>query len=125
MGNILKKIMILEDSDLIRTSLALYLKKMGYVVYDASNCKSALKIIKENDIALFIVDIDMSDNERIKFFNEINNDDDLRYTPIIMISGEHKCNIIEKNDDTGERFWMINTFDAVKLFSTIKNLLAI
>jgi len=123
MGNRLKEILIFEDSDLIRRSLAYYLKKMGYIVYEASNSESALKTIQENNIALYIVDIDMPDKERINFFNAINSNKVTRNVPVIMISSEYNCNIIEEYDNTGVRSWMINTFDAVKLFSTIKNLI--
>jgi len=123
MGSILKEIMIFEDSDVIRTSLTYYLKKMGYIIYEASNSESALKTIQENDIALFIVNIDTPDEERIKFFSAINSNKVTRNVPVIMISSEYNCNIIEEYDNTGVRSWMINTFDAVKLFSTIKNLM--
>ncbi len=57
--------MIIEDSEFIQKSLSIYLARMGYIIYEASKCQAWTNIIRENDIDLFLVDIDMPDKEII------------------------------------------------------------
>lgn len=119
----LKIIMIFESADFILSSLASDLKKLGYTIFEVSSCKAALNIIKEIDISLFIIDIDIPDNDRMDFFNALNNNKVSLHVPVIMVSGKYNCIIKEAYDGTGVKSWMIRAFDEIKFPGIIKNLM--
>ena len=52
-----KKILVIDDEELVTKSLNHLLKKKGYSVFIASNYQEAMKGIKENDFDLIVSDI--------------------------------------------------------------------
>jgi DNA-binding NtrC family response regulator len=56
-----KKILLIEDESLIRSSLARALRKDGVVIAEAQNCQEALEKLKNEGCNLAIVDLYLED----------------------------------------------------------------
>ena len=69
MKRINKMVLIVDDIDDVRESLALLFIDEGYDVVQASNGLSAIKSIEENDVDLLITDILMPDMDGVELIN--------------------------------------------------------
>ncbi len=120
-----KKIMIVDDSNAIRQSLAFTLKSVGYEVVEASNGVDALKIMKEHSIGLFISDINMPEMDGITLLKKIKEDKDYNHTPVIMLTTEASGDMINEGKEAGAKAWMIKPFQPDQLIDAVKKLFVV
>ena len=78
-------ILVVDDDKEIVNAIEIYLTKEGYNVLKAYNGMEALKIVKENDIHLILLDIMMPKLDGISTANLIRKD---KAIPIMMISAK-------------------------------------
>lgn len=72
-----KKILILDDEESIRQSIAAFMEDEGLVVYQAGSAEEALVILQENDIFGAVVDIRLPGEDGNSFMakaHQINPD---------------------------------------------------
>ncbi len=68
----MKKILLIEDESLIRSSLARALRVEGVVISEAQNCKEALEKLRNDGCDLAIVDLFLEDGMHgLKLISEI------------------------------------------------------
>lgn len=90
------KVLVVDDEALIRDVVKEYLLLDGYEVYEASNGKAAISIVKENNIDLIIMDIMMPEMDGYQALKEIKKIKDI---PSIVLSAR------------GEEFDKLTFFD--------------
>lgn len=78
-------ILVVDDDKEIVGAIEIYLKKEGYNIVKAYNGNQALKIVKENEIHLIILDIMMPEKDGIETLKEIRKDKSI---PIILLSAK-------------------------------------
>ena len=78
-------ILVVDDDKEIVGAIEIYLKKEGYKIFKAYNGKEALKIIKENEIHLVILDIMMPEKDGLETLSEIRKDKNI---PVILLSAK-------------------------------------
>jgi two-component system, NtrC family, response regulator PilR len=66
-----KKVLIVEDEELMRSILRRLLEGEGYEVFTADSAEAALLVIPENDIAVTLSDIKMSGMDGIALLDQI------------------------------------------------------
>lgn len=81
----MKRILIVDDEDLVRETLADYLDSVGHAVEQADSGKKALKLIDETVFDLIILDIFMPELDGIEFIQLLGAKQS--HPPIISISG--------------------------------------
>lgn len=75
-----------DDKDILET-IEVILQGKGHEVYTANNGKDGLKLIKEKKPNLIIMDVMMDDfTEGFHAVYEIRKDDEIKYTPIMMLT---------------------------------------
>lgn len=80
----LRKILVIDDEELIRKPLNDFLRKEGYIVIEADNGKTAIEIIShEQDISLVILDTMLPDYDGWMVCREIRK---ISKVPIIMLA---------------------------------------
>jgi two-component system chemotaxis response regulator CheY len=120
-----KKVMIVDDSNAIRQSLAFTLKSAGYEVVEASNGVDALNLMKEHAIGLFISDVNMPEMDGITLLKKIKADKDYNHTPVIMLTTEASGDMINEGKEAGAKAWMIKPFQPDQLLGAVKKLFVI
>ncbi|MCX7905754.1 MAG: response regulator, partial [Elusimicrobiales bacterium] len=81
------KIVCVDDDKDILETIELILQGKGHEVYTANNGKDGLRLIKEKKPNLIIMDVMMDDfTEGFHVVYEIRKDDDIKYTPIMMLT---------------------------------------
>ncbi len=80
-----KKILVVDDDELIRDGLKSFLTRLGYLVKVAEGSKEALDFIKKEEFPVIITDIKMPDIDGIKLCQSIR---DLNsWSVILALSG--------------------------------------
>lgn len=78
-------ILVVDDDAEIVNAIDIYLTKEGYKIYKAYNGREALKIVKDTEIHLVILDIMMPELDGLSVANIIRQDKSI---PIIMLSAK-------------------------------------
>lgn len=96
------KILVVDDSKIMRNIHRNTLKEHGLTddnFFDAEDGAVALKIAKEQNVDLFLVDWNMPNLNGLDFVKEIRAMSQYAETPVIMITSEAaKYNVVEAID---------------------------
>jgi two-component system chemotaxis response regulator CheY len=113
----MKKILIVDDSAMIRLVVTKAAKNAGYEVVDATNGKEGLEqLFKNDDISLILSDINMPVMDGMEMVSKIKENDDFKYIPIVMLTTESKEEIKQRGKELGIKAWMEKPFNE-KTFS--------
>ena len=67
----MKKILVIDDEDKLRNLLTKIISYEGFDVYQAGDCKTALKKMTENDIDVVLCDVRLPDGNGVEFIIEL------------------------------------------------------
>jgi two-component system chemotaxis response regulator CheY len=121
----LKKVLVVDDSELIHNMYQLILKKyQGCVIIKAMNGKEALdKLVIEDGINLILLDINMPVMNGIQFLEVIRKEGKFNHIPIIIISIESKEEDIKKGFQLGAKGYIVKPFKSVMLHNLIDSIM--
>ncbi|MCF6172366.1 MAG: response regulator [Campylobacteraceae bacterium] len=89
-------ILIIDDSVFTRKMLKKLLRPKRFNVYEASNATNGLKILREKEIHLILLDYEMPDINGIQMLEKIRKHIKFINLPVIMLSGHNKQDIIAR-----------------------------
>lgn len=115
-----KKILIVEDSHLVRMYYRQILEPEGYEVVEAANGSEGLERAMEQDFDVFIVDINMPMMDGFTFLERIR---DISSAPAIVISTEASEEDAQKAYAAGASFFIVKPVTPENLLRNI-NMLA-
>ncbi len=121
----MKKILIVDDDDLIRDLLYEILVDKGYKVYEAENGNRALQLLKSETFDLIITDIIMPDKEGIETIIDIKKK--LPQAKIIAMSGGGQLDAnsyLSIAKKLGVQQTVSKPFDPIELMNIIEELLS-
>lgn len=116
----MKSIMIVDDSDVIRTIVEQTLRMYNYnSIITAINGKDALEKIKQNyqNICLYVFDVNMPEMDGLTLLSEVRKLDST--TPIIMLTTETDKEKVLKAKDLGATGWIVKPFDGEKFIKVV------
>lgn len=118
-----KKILIVDDEDHIRELLKFNLKKNGYVVYMANDGLNGLKLAREKQVDLILLDLMLPGMDGFEVCKEIRRDNIISNVPIIMLTA--KSEEIDKilGLELGADDYITKPFSIRELSARIKALL--
>jgi len=116
-----KKILIIEDEELLCNLLQRKLSEEGYQVSVAKDGVEGMKMIKEMKPNLILLDIVMPNKNGFEVMDEMQADERLKHIPIIVISNSGQPVEIDKAKESGARDWLIKTeFDPQEVIEKVK-----
>ncbi|ACR80261.1 MULTISPECIES: response regulator transcription factor [Kosmotoga] len=83
-----KNILVIDDEPSIVELLSFNLKKEGYDVLKAYDAEEALKIVEDNDVDMFIVDIMLPGMDGFELVRNLRSTEKHRHTPVIFLSAK-------------------------------------
>lgn len=120
-----KKILIIEDEELIRNLLEKKLQKEGYEVAAAENGLEGLEKMKEIHPDLILLDIVMPQKGGFEVMEEMQKNEELKEIPIIIISNSGQPVELDKAKELGAKDWLIKTeFDPQEVLEKVKKQLS-
>jgi len=83
----MERILIVDDTDEFRITIATILKKHGYEVSEASSGREAIEKINVIRPQLILLDVIMPEMDGMCFLNQLNAFKDFDKTPVILLTG--------------------------------------
>jgi len=113
-----KKILVIDDEELIIKSLAKLLEKNGYEVFVAKNGQDAVVMADEENFDLILADIRMPGMDGVETVRSIR-----KKIPVIFITGYADDEIEKSAKELNPAAYIYKPFDIQKLLEKIKKVL--
>lgn len=85
MSDFLNRILVVDDEERIRRLLKMYLEKEGYVIDEAEDGESALRMATNSDYALILLDVMLPGIDGIEVCSRLRQ---VKATPVIMLTAK-------------------------------------
>ncbi len=105
----MKKIIIVEDEEILRNLLEKKLSGEGYSVEVAENGEEGLMKIRANRPDLILLDIVMPKMGGFEMLEEMQKDDNIKDIPVIIVSNSGQPVEIDRAQNLGARDWLVKT----------------
>jgi DNA-binding response OmpR family regulator len=117
-----KKILIIEDEEILSNLLEKKLKEVGYDVNVAFDGEEGLNKIKELRPDLVLLDIIMPKKGGFEVLEDMRKDDAIKSIPVIIISNSGQPVEISRALELGVKDYLIKTqFDPKEVIEKVKN----
>ena len=104
-----KKILLVEDEDIMLNLLQRKLTQEGYDVFVARDGEEGLKIMREIMPDIVLLDIIMPKKGGIEVMEEMQKEPKLKTLPVIIISNSGQPVELDKAKELGAKDWLIKT----------------
>ncbi len=116
----MKKIIIVEDEEILRNLLHKKLLAEGYSVDVAENGEVGLQKIRENRPDLILLDIIMPKMGGFEMLEEMQKDESISGIPVIVVSNSGQPVEIDRAQKLGARDWLVKTeFDPQEVIDKV------
>ena len=125
MGYETKKVIVVDDSSVMRQIIKNNLKQLGFEqsnVVDAEDGEQALKKINEDTIDLVISDWNMPRMTGIDFLKAIRADGAMKELPFLMVTSEADKEKIIEAVQAGVNQYIVKPFNTTQLEEKIKEI---
>lgn len=119
-GEIMSRILIIEDDKDIVKNLSLLLKEEGFLVEVKESRKAAMKALEEGSFDLILLDVTLPDGNGYSICTSVKRDYDI---PIIFLTAMGDESSIVTGFDLGADDYIAKPFKPLELVSRIKNVL--
>ncbi len=121
-----KKILIVDDSEMVRNYYYYILKNAGFEVISAIDGADGMeKLFRAPDVALLISDINMPNMDGYTMIEKIRGDDQFEELPILVVSTEDEAMDKQKGYDAGADIYIVKPIDPNILIENIKLLIGV
>ncbi|HEY4180340.1 MAG TPA: response regulator [Kofleriaceae bacterium] len=116
-----KKILIADDSMLIRRQVTAALTAAGYVVVEAVDGEDARQKLTP-DLTLIVCDLNMPRMNGLELLEKLHADASMSHVPFVMLTTEARPGIYEKAKMLGAKAWLIKPFKPDLLLAAVDRL---
>ena len=121
----MKRILIVDDEDILTKTFSLLLKKNGYETKAINNGEKALALIEKQKFDLIICDIRMPGINGVEIVKSMQNSNEAFNknvtTPVIFISGYADIKTEETAQSLKPAAYIQKPFEMLELLETIRN----
>ena len=110
-----KKILIVDDEEVIRKFLKIHLDKLGYEVMEAGDGVQAIEQLGKDDFDLLICDILMAKKDGWEVIREVKSNPKTKAIPVIVLTAKNEDSDMFKGYDLGANYYMTKPFTKAQL----------
>lgn len=110
-----KKILIVDDEEVIRKFLKIHLAKLGYEVMEAGDGVQAIEQLGKDDFDLLICDILMPKKNGWEVIREVKSNPKTKAIPVIVLTAKNEDSDMFKGYDLGVNYYMTKPFTKAQL----------
>lgn len=110
-----KKILIVDDEEVIRKFLKIHLAKLGYEVMEAGDGVQAIEQLGKDDFDLLICDILMPKKDGWEVIREVKSNPKTKAIPVIILTAKNEDSDMFKGYDLGVNYYMTKPFTKAQL----------
>ncbi len=119
-----KKILVVEDDIVLRDVLKEKLAQKGYAVFAVEDGEQALRHIADDKPDLILLDILMPRKGGMEVMEELNQDEEFKQIPIIVISNSGQPVEVQRAKDLGAKEFLIKAvFDPNEVLEKVEKVL--
>ena len=119
-----KKILIIEDEDIIIEVLEKKLKEAGYETDIARDGKEGIEKAKEIKPDLILLDIMMPVMDGFEVMENMNKDEELKDIPVLIVSNSGQPVELNRARELGADDWLIKTeFDPIEVLEKVRRII--
>lgn len=115
-----KKILIVEDDPDQVEALSFRLRQQGYSVFNALNGADGIQRAQDEHPDLVLLDLSLPDQEGLDVCAKLADDPDTCGTPVIVVSGQGRPNIVRETRAAGCEFYVRKPYDPNALLTLIE-----
>jgi two-component system chemotaxis response regulator CheY len=115
------KILIADDSMLIRRQVVTTLTGAGFIVVEAVDGEDAYRKMTP-DVALVVSDLNMPKMSGMELLEKLHSDAAYASIPFVMLTTEARPGMFERAKSFGAKAWLIKPFKADLLLAAIAKL---
>lgn len=115
------KILIVDDSEIVRVELRNLLEAQEYAVLEAANGQGALRVLRDNkDVSCILTDYNMPAMNGLELVEQLRNVPEFEKTPVIIFSAQTVMEYREKAKQLGVSAWVLKPYKPEALISLVK-----
>ena len=118
-----KKVLIVDDEEVIRKTLRVHLGKMGYELQEAMDGVEAMDKLRNGSFDLLICDILMPKKDGWEVLKEVRSDPKTKELPVILLTAKNADESMFKGYDLGANYYITKPFTKVQLLYGVKMML--
>jgi DNA-binding response OmpR family regulator len=115
-----KRILIVDDEEVIRKFLKIHLGKLGYEVKEAADGEQAMEQLSKDDFDLLICDILMPKKDGWEVIKEVKSNPKTKNMPVILLTAKNEDSDMFKGYDLGANYYMTKPFTKTQLLYGLK-----
>jgi len=115
-----KRVLIVDDEEVIRKFLKIHLNKLGYEVTEAEDGQKAIDRIGERKFDLIICDVMMPNKNGWEVVKEVKSNPKLDQIPIILLTAKNDDVDMFKGYELGANYYMTKPFTKDQLLYGLK-----
>ncbi|MBB2950791.1 PleD family two-component system response regulator [Sphingobacterium sp. JUb56] len=115
-----KRILVVEDNEILLGTMQFVLLREGYDLILAKSGKEALSLVSDESIDLVITDLALPFANGFEIIDRIRKSDTNNQVPVIIISGYHDDNSIVEGFDVGANDYMKKPISPSELISRVR-----
>ena len=118
-----KSILIVDDSESLRTLLKLALVRAGYEVLQAEDGVKGLAQLEANaKLNLIISDVNMPNMDGLTFLTKVKSHPRHKFTPVIMLTTETQDAKRQQGQSAGASAWVVKPFNPSQMLDAVSRL---
>jgi len=119
------KILVVDDSEIIRVQLKADLEGAGHQVVEAANGIQGLGGLEENkDVKLVISDVNMPEMDGLTMCEKIHANPDFSQIPIIMLTTQSSADMKARGKENGVLAWVTKPYKSKALLAGVEKILS-
>ncbi len=118
------KVLVVDDSMMIRTQVSAALTGQGYAVVQACDGRDALdKLTANSDVGLIVCDVNMPNMGGLEFLEALQSHSAKGKVAVVMLTTEGQHELMQKAKSLGAKGWIMKPFKGPLLVAAAKKLL--
>ena len=119
-----KKILILDDTQSMRSLLAVTLKSLGFVVVEAEDGVDGWNKLTQNpDVDIIFTDMNMPNKNGVEFIKQVKSSANYISIPIVMLTTESEEAKKNEGKVAGAMAWIVKPFKVENINAVINKIL--
>ena len=117
------KIMIVDDSQMVRAQVGKTLMGAGFMVVEATDGSDALaQLSAGTKPALIVLDVNMPKMGGIEFLQSLRKQSEFAAVPIVMLTTEGQPQLMQQAKALGAKGWIVKPFRPEMLIAVVQKL---
>ena len=118
-----KRVLMVDDSMMVRQMVSFTLKEAGFDVVEAEHGQDAMNKLGSNTVDLIVTDLNMPVMNGIDFIAGARALPATRYVPILMLTTESHPEMKQKGKAAGATGWIVKPFNPQQLLAVVSKVL--